>query len=163
MASKLYLAFYKHKREIKDHSTLFMRIADEITRFFTRGPYTHCELAVSREDGRYDCFSSSYRDKGVRMKTMVLEEHKWDLIELEADIDALAEFHEVHKAMGYDLAGALGIVLGRDHRQDQLFCSEYCAKFLGYADAWRIDPNDLYSLLKGVHPWVKQEGEVNAD
>ena len=54
---------------------------DKAIRFFTRGQYSHCEMAVANGD-EWDCYTSSPRDGGVRMKTMKLSPTEWDLIKL---------------------------------------------------------------------------------
>ncbi|WP_264673368.1 hypothetical protein [Moraxella bovoculi] len=66
--NKVYLASY-HGRASK----LTHRFCDGITKFFTRGKYSHSEIAVSLGDGRYRCYTSSLRDGGVRMKVMQLD------------------------------------------------------------------------------------------
>ena len=80
---QVYLALYKGKRDgkLSDWTVLKARIGDALTRFFTRGKYSHCEIAV-KNGSEFDCYSSSIRDGGVRVKTMPLPSEKWDLIEL---------------------------------------------------------------------------------
>ncbi|OLV24766.1 hypothetical protein BOO19_04995, partial [Haemophilus influenzae] len=72
--AKVYLAMYKHKRDWCKEPV--KAIADRITRFFTKGGYSHCEIAVQRiefTNGHHyehhtvwDCYSSSVQDGGVR-------------------------------------------------------------------------------------------------
>ena len=67
--AKVYLAMYKHKRDWRKEPV--KAIADRITRFCTKGKYSHCEIAIERiEFGNghhyehatvYDCYSSSYK------------------------------------------------------------------------------------------------------
>ncbi|EFA29147.1 conserved hypothetical protein [Haemophilus influenzae HK1212] len=67
---------YKHKRDWRKEPV--KAIADRITRFFTKGQYSHCEIAIEHiEFGNghhyehatvYDCYSSSVQDGGVRCK-----------------------------------------------------------------------------------------------
>ena len=74
--AKVYLAMYKHKRDWRKEPVKAM--ADRITRFFTKGQYSHCEIAIERiefDNGHhyehatvYDCYSSSVQDGGVRCK-----------------------------------------------------------------------------------------------
>ena len=79
----IYLALYKGRRDGAWYkpSIAAARLSDWTIRTFTQSIYSHCELAIAREDGQYDCYSSSIRDGGVRMKTMKLPADKWDLIE----------------------------------------------------------------------------------
>ena len=44
--AKVYLAMYKHKRDWRKEP--IKAIADRITRFFTKGKYSHCEIAIER-------------------------------------------------------------------------------------------------------------------
>ena len=44
--AKVYLAMYKHKRDW--HKEPVKAIADRITRFCTKGKYSHCEIAIER-------------------------------------------------------------------------------------------------------------------
>ncbi|HHE8880647.1 TPA: enoyl-CoA hydratase, partial [Haemophilus influenzae] len=90
--AKVYLAMYKHKRDWRKEPV--KAIADRITRFCTKGKYSHCEIAIERiEFGNghhyehatvYDCYSSSVQDGGVRCKQIdVSDNTKWDLIPLD--------------------------------------------------------------------------------
>ena len=89
--AKVYLAMYKHKRDWRKEPV--KAIADRITRFCTKGKYSHCEIAIERiEFGNghhyehqtvFDCYSSSVQDGGVRCKQIdVSDNTKWDLIPL---------------------------------------------------------------------------------
>ena len=42
--AKVYLAMYKHKRDWRKEP--IKAIADRITRFCTKGKYSHCEIAI---------------------------------------------------------------------------------------------------------------------
>ena len=44
--AKVYLAMYKHKRDWRKEPV--KAIADRITRFCTKGKYSHCEIAIER-------------------------------------------------------------------------------------------------------------------
>ena len=60
MANRIYLAFYKHKRSFLKEP--FKALADAVTRFFTKGKYSHCEIAIiialRNEKGSYNCYST---------------------------------------------------------------------------------------------------------
>ena len=80
---QVYLALYKGKAAINTPRDVVKRIADSVVRLATCSPYSHCEIAVKHpRDGLFDCYSSSARDGGVRIKTMPLPADKWDLIPL---------------------------------------------------------------------------------
>jgi len=83
--SKVVIAFYKHKRERNSVKNTLFRFFDDAIRFFTHGPYSHCEIVISNPQSSkiYTCFSASNRDGGVRKKIMELPPERWDLVEVE--------------------------------------------------------------------------------
>lgn len=151
MNKKIYLALYKGRKQgLKPHAIL-ARFSDWLTRKLTRGPYSHCELAIKQEDGCYYCLSSSIRDGGVRSKVMPLPDEKWDLIQIcisENTYRKIIEFFQQNKGKKYDFLGALGVVFKFKQSQNRYFCSEFVAEALGYEEAWRFSPNDLVAVLK---------------
>lgn len=141
--NKVYLASY-HGHADK----LFHRLCDGITRFFTRGKYSHCEIAIALSDGRYQCYSSSYRDGGVRCKVMALPSDTWDLIALDgvSEDDIRRYFRQTLEA-SYDLFGALGCVAGLPQNADKFFCSEWCYNAIfGGGQGFRFSPNQLAEI-----------------
>lgn len=70
--NRVFIAFYRGR---SDHKGL-ARLADWVTRLVTRSPYSHCEIAVGPQcydvGTDFTCYSSSFRDGGVRAKTMPL-------------------------------------------------------------------------------------------
>ena len=142
--SKVYLALY-HGRANK----LWYRICDSITKFFTRGKYSHCEIAVHLHDNNYKCYSSSYRDGGVRVKVMTLDKSKWDLIPLDITPEQVREYFDATQGAGYDLLGALGCVAGLRQHPTKYFCSEWCFNAItGAQDGWRVSPVMLHVFCK---------------
>lgn len=153
--TRVYLACYKGGRDWKGWKQAWpyfkARTGDSLTRLFTRGAYSHCEIAVVLGGGQYRCYSSSIRDGGVRVKTMPLPADKWELIPLPETAAAAAE--ELYKRTcgeAYDWAGALGIVLPLRHRRDKWFCSEWCATALGLAGPHQYSPNRLAACSQAV-------------
>lgn len=120
----------------KGRGTLF----NALIRWWTRSPYSHCELVINGT-----CYSSSVRDGGVRAKVMALPSDKWDVIELPwADDTAVTDWFIAHERDRYGWLDLLtGQVLGmqRDHRG--VFCSEACAKALGLHGSTRMSPQGL--------------------
>lgn len=164
----LYLASYNGKPNQEEPLTyrIKARIGDNITRFITRGPYSHCELVTPLEtdldkpifDRDYLCYSASIRDKGVRKKIIHLKASNWVLYPLsnyvayDPELHSLANletYFQANISKDYDLLGALGIILGTQHAEDKMFCSEFVAGFLGLVDPWRYHPNLLEALLRG--------------
>lgn len=120
-------------------------------RWWTNGPYSHCEIALHRlNDGRYLCASASNTDHGVRFTTISLDPQRWDVVEINPSVAAMVNaWFEAHEGHGYDICGLFGFVLRRgDGSRDRWFCSEACAAALGFSDPWRFDPNTLAVILK---------------
>ena len=152
MDKKIYLALYKGRRDGAWYkpSIAAARLSDWAIRTLTRSIYSHCELAVARENGQYDCYSSSIRDGGVRMKTMMLPTDKWDLIEIRQmnAFEDLRNHFGATRAQAYDWLGALGVVLHTHQDKDKWFCSEWCAAALGLEEPETYSPNDLAKQFK---------------
>lgn len=147
----MYLALYKGRKRGWKPRDVLARLGDWLTRTVTRGPYSHCELAVTRADGQFDCYTASVRDGGVRHKTMPLPADKWDLLPLSDHAylhHALQHLYAQTQGEAYDWPGAAGFVLRTRHRTDQWFCSEWCAHALGLPESWRFSPNDLAAVCR---------------
>lgn len=150
----IYLALYKGRRDGAWYqpAVAASRLGDWAIRLFTRSIYSHCELAVPRKDGQYDCYSSSIRDGGVRVKTMPLPEAKWDLIPIRqtnAYADT-ANHYAATRGQAYDWAGALGIVLPARQHARKWFCSEWCAAALGLPNPARYSPGRLGEYFRAA-------------
>ena len=115
-------------------------------RFWMRGPYSHCELVFSTGQSA----SASFMDKGVRFKDIDYTSGDWDFIELPDELEpaAYAWFLQ-HEGDQYDLMGNFRFVVSAVSDDDQRwFCSEAIAAALGFADAFRFEPNVLAAALK---------------
>lgn len=140
--NSVYVAFY-HGRADK----LFHRICDGITRFFTMGKYSHCEIAIATDSDEYLCYTSSYRDGGVRVKKMVLDD-KWELVPIDISPKQVEEYFNKTLGASYDLFGALGSVALFKQSSKRFFCSEWCYNAIYGSDkGWRFSPSDLYDLV----------------
>ena len=141
----IYLALYKGRRDGAWYQPdiAAARLSDWIIRLFTRSPYSHCELAVLRTDGQYDCYSSSIRDGGVRLKTMPLPPEKWDLIPVRATEAQVRAAFETTRGTKYDWIGATGVIARWRHDKRKWFCSEWCAMALGLANPERFCPGSM--------------------
>lgn len=131
------IAFYKGT------GTIF----DKLIRFWTSGPYSHCELLTDYGTG----WSSSFRDKGIRERWIDFTSYKWDIVEIDTTLEqygAALEWFHTHNRTPYDLLGLLGFLI-RPQRGNsrQYFCSEAVAAALGFKDPWRFCPNTLYVAL----------------
>lgn len=151
----MYLAVYKGNREGRGWDVFKARAADWAIRLFTRGQYSHCELVVPLIDGKYQCYSASIRDGGVRCKVMELPLVKWDLIPVKLAQRDVHLFFEQTQGKPYDLLGALGVVLPLRQSGRAWFCSEWCAAALGLERPHKHSPNSLARLvLRGVGGFV---------
>ena len=155
--AKVYLAMYKHKRDWRKEP--FKALADCITRFFTKGKYSHCEIAIERIEFvnkpiMHDCYSSSVQDGGVRHKQIDLSDNtKWDLIPLN-DVTEKQIKDYFNRTLGckYDWWGALGVVLGIKQKRSKYFCSEWCFNAIQGGDyGWRFSPNQLAAIFGAYH------------
>ncbi|WP_233419244.1 enoyl-CoA hydratase [Aggregatibacter actinomycetemcomitans] len=142
-------------------------LADAVTRFLTKGKYSHCELVIEEikftsgdqyeHETIYHCFSSSVQDGGVRRKEIDVMNGKWDLIQLHnVDPNHIINYFGWTKGMKYDWWGAISVVLGIKHKRIKYFSSEWCYNALVYTyntlhssqDGWRFSPNDLAVIFK---------------
>lgn len=130
------LAFYKGK------GTLF----DRAVQWWTSSPYSHCEIVLDVDTGKVEnlCASSSFRDKGVRIKLIDLTTGRWDLVDIPwADEEAVTDWFLLHSGEGYDTIGLLGFVIPFRDISDKWFCSEACVEALGFSSSETIDPGML--------------------
>ena len=143
--AKIYLALYKGRRDGAWYrpGVAAARVSDWIIRTLTGSPYSHCELAVPCADGQYDCYSSSIRDGGVRLKTMPLLPEKWDLIPVDVKPEQVYEALAATFGAKYDWLGATGVIARWRHDKRKWFCSEWCAWTLGLANPERFSPGSL--------------------
>lgn len=133
------VAFYKGKK----------RLFNKLVSWWTRGPYSHCELVFS--DGT--SASSSFVDGGVRYKHILYNNDHWDFIELGQQFDEqkAREWFDAHEGCAYDVLGIAGFVvraIGDDGHK--YFCNESILNALGISQGWRFDPNSTYALLGGA-------------
>lgn len=112
-----------------------------LIRFWTRSPYSHCELVVGDQ-----CFSSSLMDGGVRQKQIALTSDKWDLVPVlwANAADVILHFN-LTKDQPYDWWALIGsqIFNRRSEEADAAFCSEWCAAALGLPNPETFSPQTL--------------------
>ena len=143
------IAFYRGRKSGKGIMPIIFRALDSLTCTVTKGPYSHCEIVEKLPDGTYKCFSSSYRDGGVRSKILSLNQESWDFVS--ADFVRLETLQKVENStvgQSYDLLGAMGLVFLTPQSQKRWFCSELVAEVIGLPESWRYTPNTLYSVCK---------------
>lgn len=136
------IAFFKGKR------TGWPGLFDRAVRWYTGGPYSHCEIVLSTSEGLSWCASASKQDGGVRLKHMALPSDRWDILHAPyADPHAVAQWFASHTGGRYDTLGLFGFFAARGTQSpDRWFCSEACAAALGIPEPWRYCPNTLFSI-----------------
>lgn len=121
---------------------------DKTISFFTRGEFSHVELVFS--DGV--SFSSSYRDNGVRFKTIDFGE-RWNIIDINKFLhqkeETIRSWCEGQVGCKYDILGA---IFQKTFYQDRWYCSEICSTVLFYYGnryivKTTIPPIKLYNLV----------------
>lgn len=146
--SKVYVAFYKHKRKRKGLKNTVYRLCDDTIRFFTKGDYSHCEIAIPNYDmsGKmlFECYTASNIDGNVRLRLMPLLNDRWDLVEVDIDADLVRLFYKQTAGLKYDW---LGVLLPFRQSQNKYFCSEWCAECLGFNNPHKFSPNSLYRKI----------------
>lgn len=120
-------------------------IYNRLVRWWTKGPYSHCELVFT--DGL--SASASFMDGGVRFKYIEFDSERWDFVPVPASLepDARRWFRE-HQGNAYDLRGNFHFLVsavGDD--SGKWFCNEAVGAALGISDAWRFDPNSFYAVM----------------
>lgn len=148
----IYLASYRGKRVPSNHSlkAFYNSFQDTLIRLLTKGIYSHCEIAILRADGQYDCYSASNRDGGVRYKVMDLPSDRWDLQPIDnLKSHSVLSHYERTRHHRYDTLGALGVVLLSPQSQARSFCSEWCYNVIfNSVDGWRFSPSDLTTITQ---------------
>lgn len=101
--------------------------------------YSHVELQI---DGT--CYSSSFRDGGVRSKVISDLSH-FDLFPVTVDKEAALDRFKWDEGKHYSWVGMLRVLLPFLPRRDatQRFCSDEVAFMLGAADSETFSPYDV--------------------
>ena len=126
-----------------------------LVRWWTRSPYTHCEMIFS--DGL--SASSSFLDGGVRFKQIDYNPEHWDIIELPSELEQSArDWFEQHEGDSYDLIGNLGFVIGSvDDSKRKWFCSEVIMAALGVTEPGKFSPSTAMPVVRLVAElWSKR-------
>lgn len=144
------LAFYKG-----DGGNAVAKAADSLVRAVTLSRYSHVEVIAGTADldAPAWCVSSSFRDGGVRGKTITLRADRWDLVEVPGPcFTPVNRFLSLRGGMPYDFLGALlsPLRLPTEPRTTKgaWFCSEVAAQIMGVPDPWAYSPGRLYRATK---------------
>ncbi len=152
---QVYLAFYRGRKKVTDIKSVLFRFTDWVTRISTKGEFSHVEIAVKREDGEFDCYSSSSRDGGVRCKQIDVSGTHWVLVPINAHCHTVQRYYTKTQHQKYDLLGAVASTIPFIELKNRQFCSEWCFNAIsGNLEGWRFSPNDLFAIsnhLTAIH------------
>ena len=135
----IYLALYKGNG----------LIGNALVRWWTRSPYSHCELVVDSV-----CYSSSLMDRGVRSKAINLKPEHWDLIPLPGHLrNPILQHFQLTQGERYSWRDLIrSKVFNANADEDgAAFCSEWCAAALGLPNPATYSPQTLGDLVAWVH------------
>ena len=135
----MYLALYKGPAK-----GFFDKLVHAVVRVATWSKYSHCELVINGV-----CYSSSFRDGGVRKKSIDLTSGKWDLISIDINDEgrALRRFAE-REGRKYDWIGAiLSCTPWQRKESSKEFCSGANAHTLGFVHPHAWTPDDLAKMF----------------
>jgi hypothetical protein len=124
-------------------------LLDRAIRWWMRGSYAHVEAVIADNgDGTYLC-ASSVPGTGVRIANIALPASDWDIVDGPGDVAGARAWFEARVGKAYDYLGLLGFVLrpATIDVRDKYWCSEACLLAIGYAGAWREDPNSMYDFI----------------
>ena len=160
------LAFYKGKGDWLDW----------LIRLFTRSQYSHVEYVQDStamdDQGRHECWSSSFRDGGVRAKPILLKDDKWDLVLLTWFDEDQRLLFALRKGEKYDYLGILFSQVLPFHiqRNGQWFCSEIVADVLSLKAPESYSPgrlkraiDQLNARIRSLDPTGKKKFTLSAE
>jgi hypothetical protein len=137
------IAFYKGSKGT---------IVDKLICLWTLGIYSHVELV----DDNDISYSSSSRDKGVRLKAIKFDVNKWDIYNIKLDVNVLREFELETRGKKYDWIGIFfyHLLPFKMQNNDKWYCSEWVSRVLqlyGYKTELNVTPSRLYKDLKKLN------------
>jgi hypothetical protein len=136
------VAFYKGRDR---------RMADKLICWWTGGEYSHCEVITRESNGISLCFSSSFMDKGIREKWMVLSPELWDIQTIDYAPELVEQWFETRLGMKYSMLGVLAFIFKRGNYDNaKYFCSDAVAYSIGIEEGWRFDPSTLKVVVDRI-------------
>lgn len=129
----------------------------EIIRWWTKSPYSHCEMILKVNANRTYRMATSWIGVGITTRDRLINTHDWDFVDVpttrQQDIEIIEWFNK-HDGQRYDYMGILGFVIRRKiHTKHRWFCSEACAESLHNAGvipavkSWKESPGSLFKRL----------------
>lgn len=131
------IAFYKFKHGDE---------LDHLIGLTSFSQYSHCELVFS--DGM--CGTSSFRDGGIRLKNIGVNNDHWDVFDVETDMTEaqIRYWFFLHNGENYDWIGAISSIFyfNPTSTLNKWFCSEVCGVFTCSKN--NLNPGALFRYLK---------------
>lgn len=121
-------------------------IGNAFIRWWTGSQYSHCELVINGM-----CYSSSVQDKGVRRKSIDLNDGKWDVIDLPwGNEQKVLDYFTTTDSNTY---GWLSLLFSQMFNRNSptkgsQFCSEWAAAALGLPNPASYSPRTLGDLVQ---------------
>lgn len=143
------LLFYLGTKEENKDSILFDNLVCKIT----NSRFSHVELVLYKtESGKYLCYSSSHRDRGVRFTEIDVDSNHWVFIQPD-NLPTLNEVFNFDKKFGhshYDYLGLLSTVIPHSYinMKNRMFCSELVSDILNINQPYRYSPQKLYEYFQ---------------
>lgn len=138
-------------------------IVDKAIALWTCGVYSHCEIVICWDDGRYNCLSASSRDGGVRMKQIKDYETsgKWDIYDIKLNINEIKYFWDETCGKKYDWIGILfnEFLPFKLQHNDKWYCSEWIAKLLCLNDYDKLN-NEIHISPSKLHTRLIEYGYI---
>ena len=131
------LALYKSRRPFD--------VGAALIRWWTKSPYSHCELIVGDL-----WYSSSLRDGGVRVMRIDPDPDHWDFVELPwVEPVRVKAFYAKTAGQRYSWADLIKRqIFNREGDSDGYFCSEWCAGAAGVQFPQTYSPGRLGAFAK---------------
>ena len=118
---------------------------DRLICWWTKGPFSHCELVVNGLS-----MTSSMRDGGVRGKRIDFSETSWTLIPVKwADTSFIQAYFMITLGEEYSVRSLIldQIINSQTTDEKASFCSEWCATALQIPSPCIYSPNTLHKLV----------------
>jgi hypothetical protein len=108
------------------------------------------------------CASASYRDGGVRIKEVLMDPHKWDIMEVpDLDVNAIKTWFETNIGCKYDVIGLLSPLAPIQSDRTKFFCSESIMCALGCNEGWRFTPNAVVGVFEAMNgKWIIKDSKL---
>jgi hypothetical protein len=120
------------------------RLFDKLIRLYTRSRYSHVELCINDLLYSADAWSGYVRCRGVGG----FNPAHWEIVEVDVPPGVIS-FLGQQLLKRYDWLGIFGFFWFGVQNPSRWYCSELCARALGYTDN-PVSPRKLYEIVTGI-------------